>query len=173
MEFPTLRAVQWPTACSTVRWGRGGGLSRNHHILPVADLPAHILSPLDTFQLFYHVSLTRMSRVPLRQTGLTWYTDKNTKFRNPKTGNQTLAQVFDGKVEPRWILAPLAAVSAGGPSFLVFRVPRQAQSSRHTGGGPCTSWTIPTGTTTASSTTTSSSGWGRRPFPTSRNSMGF
>lgn len=29
--------------------------------------------------------------------GLTWYTDKYIKFRNPKTDNLTLAEVFEGK----------------------------------------------------------------------------
>lgn len=153
-------------------WG-GGGFSRNHHILPVADLPTHILSLLDTFDLFYHKSLTSMSRVPLRRTGLTWYTDKNIKFRNPKTENQTLAQVLNGKVESSWILALLAAVSPSSASFLVYRVALQAQPSLRTGRSPCTSWTLPTRTTTASSTTTSSCGWGRRHSPTSRSSTGF
>lgn len=29
--------------------------------------------------------------------GLTWYTDKYIKFRNPTTDNLTLAEVFEGK----------------------------------------------------------------------------
>lgn len=109
--------------------GAGAGVSRNHHILPVADLPTHILSLPDTFELFYLSSLTRMSRVPLRQTGLTWYTDKNIKFRNPRTGNQTLAQVLNGKEESSWILAllpDLAALSPGSQPLILAVLCRSA-----------------------------------------------
>ncbi|XP_075870754.1 transmembrane protein 30C [Nelusetta ayraudi] len=66
----------------------------------------------DTFDLFHHVSLTRMTRVPLRRTGLTWYTDKNIKFRNPKTENQTLAQVFNGTAKPAYWREPVYKLDA-------------------------------------------------------------
>lgn len=67
----------------------------------MADLSTHILSLLDTFKLFYHNPLNRSTRVKLLRTGLTWYTDKNIKFGNPKMGDRTLALTFNG--EDDWI----------------------------------------------------------------------
>ncbi|KAM6934149.1 transmembrane protein 30C [Xenentodon cancila] len=49
----------------------------------------------DSFTLTYHSSSGPVG-VPLLRKGLTWYTDKNVKYRNPKTENSSLAQVFAG-----------------------------------------------------------------------------
>lgn len=51
----------------------------------------------DSFTLVYHGSKGSTIHVPLYRSGLTWYTDKNIKYRNPKMDNLTLAQVFEGK----------------------------------------------------------------------------
>lgn len=51
----------------------------------------------DSFTLTYHRSGYRPVPVPLLRKGITWYTDKNVKYRNPAIVNQTLAQVFEGK----------------------------------------------------------------------------
>lgn len=49
----------------------------------------------DSFSLTYYDS-RRSAPVPLLRSGITWYTDKNVKFRNPNTDNGTLAQAFEG-----------------------------------------------------------------------------
>lgn len=54
----------------------------------------------DTFELTYHSSSGVKHSVPLLRQGLTWYTDKNVKYRNPKMGNLTLAEVFKDTVKP-------------------------------------------------------------------------
>lgn len=62
----------------------------------------HTFLPPDTFTLTYQKhtgSVFLPVRVPLIRTGLTWYTDKNVKYRNPRTDNLTLAQVFEGNDE--------------------------------------------------------------------------
>ncbi|KAM4730984.1 transmembrane protein 30C [Anableps anableps] len=61
----------------------------------------------DSFTLTYHASSGRHVPVPLLRKGLTWYTDKNVKFRNPKTDNLTLAQVFEGTRQPLYWQKPV------------------------------------------------------------------
>ncbi|XP_068602402.1 transmembrane protein 30C [Brachionichthys hirsutus] len=70
----------------------------------------------DTFILTYHGSVGRPVRAPLLQTGITWYTDKNVKFRNPKTGNLTLAQVFEGTAKPLYWQKPVYSLDLSEPS---------------------------------------------------------
>lgn len=50
---------------------------------------------LDSFTLMYHVPDGAGVAVPLLRKGITWYTDKNVKFHNPKS-NSTLQQAFAG-----------------------------------------------------------------------------
>lgn len=45
----------------------------------------------------YEWSRGGATRVPLLRKGLSWYTDKYVKFRNPPTSNLTLEQAFEGK----------------------------------------------------------------------------
>lgn len=44
--------------------------------------------------------------MPLLRQGITWYTDKHVKYRNPSSGNLTLAQVFEGTTRPRYWQKP-------------------------------------------------------------------
>lgn len=60
----------------------------------------------DSFTLNYHSSAGPV-RVPLLRQGITWYTDKNIKFRNPSMGNLTLAQVFEGTTKPLYWRKPV------------------------------------------------------------------
>ncbi|XP_066542115.1 transmembrane protein 30C [Hoplias malabaricus] len=53
----------------------------------------------DSFTLMYHPPAGAAVTVPLYRKGITWYTDKNVKFRNPLT-NSTLQQAFQGTAQP-------------------------------------------------------------------------
>lgn len=50
---------------------------------------------LDSFTLLYQAPGGTRIPVPLLRKGITWFTDKNVKFHNPKT-NSTLQQAFEG-----------------------------------------------------------------------------
>lgn len=50
--------------------------------------------PADTIHLFYNLN-SSVIQVPLLKTGNSWWTDKNVKFRNPKSYN--LSSAFAGK----------------------------------------------------------------------------
>lgn len=50
----------------------------------------------DSFSLTYYGSNELVTPVTLLRRGITWYTDKNIKYRNPNTENMTLAQAFNG-----------------------------------------------------------------------------
>ncbi|XP_074550591.1 transmembrane protein 30C [Halichoeres trimaculatus] len=54
----------------------------------------------DSFTLTYHSPKGRTAPVPLLRKGITWYTDKNIKYRNPRKENLTLAEVFEGTAKP-------------------------------------------------------------------------
>lgn len=56
----------------------------------------------------YHSNNGAPVPVPLLRGGITWYTDKNVKFRNPKTDGSTLAQVFNGKLSQTQVLSKSA-----------------------------------------------------------------
>ncbi|XP_017265728.1 transmembrane protein 30C [Kryptolebias marmoratus] len=74
--------------------------ARDSNGVPIAPCGAVANSMFnDTFTLTYHQS-SRSIPVPLLRTGLTWYTDKNIKYRNPAVDNLTLAQAFEGTVRP-------------------------------------------------------------------------
>ncbi|XP_034549379.1 transmembrane protein 30C [Notolabrus celidotus] len=68
----------------------------------------------DSFTLRYHGS-TRSSvplPVPLLRKGITWYTDKNVKYRNPRSENLTLAQEFEGTAKPPYWKNPVYELDA-------------------------------------------------------------
>lgn len=54
----------------------------------------------DSFSLTYHNSSGISQKVYLLRQGITWYTDKNVKYRNPRKGNLTLPEVFKDTVKP-------------------------------------------------------------------------
>ncbi|XP_038155602.1 transmembrane protein 30C [Cyprinodon tularosa] len=70
----------------------------------------------DSFSFNYQTSSGHIMPVPLLRKGLTWYTDKNIKFRNPKTGNQTLAQVFEGTRQPLYWQKPVYDLDPSDPT---------------------------------------------------------
>uniref|UniRef100_H3CB23 Cell cycle control protein n=1 Tax=Tetraodon nigroviridis TaxID=99883 RepID=H3CB23_TETNG len=75
--------------------------------LPIAPCGAVANSIFnDSFSLTYHGSRPS-APVPLLRSGITWYTDKNIKFRNPRTDNMTLAQVFEGTAKPPYWQRPV------------------------------------------------------------------
>jgi len=53
-----------------------------------------LIFPADTIDLFYSLN-SSVIQVPLLKTGNSWWTDKNVKFRNPKSAN--LSSAFAGK----------------------------------------------------------------------------
>lgn len=62
----------------------------------------------DSFTVTYWGSSGSSSTaVPLLRKGITWYTDKNIKFSNPRTENQTVAQMFQGTVRPPYWQKPV------------------------------------------------------------------
>jgi len=69
----------------------------------------------DSFTLMYH-SPDGTTHVPLHRKGITWYTDENIKFRNPTAENQTLAQVFEGTVQPPYWRKPVYDLAPHDPS---------------------------------------------------------
>ncbi|CAN9497550.1 unnamed protein product [Ophioblennius macclurei] len=55
----------------------------------------------DSFTVtFLDTNVARSVPVPLHRRGISWYTDKNIKFRNPRAENMTLQQAFNGTVRP-------------------------------------------------------------------------
>ncbi|XP_028992669.1 transmembrane protein 30C [Betta splendens] len=76
--------------------------------LPVAPCGAVANSMFnDSFSLTYHGSSGLTAAVPLLRRGITWYTDKNIKFHNPKIDNLTLPQVFEGTAKPLYWQRPV------------------------------------------------------------------
>uniref|UniRef100_A0A3B3DGV2 Cell cycle control protein n=1 Tax=Oryzias melastigma TaxID=30732 RepID=A0A3B3DGV2_ORYME len=69
----------------------------------------------DSFLLTYY-TINGPSVVPLLRKGLTWYTDKNIKYRNPKADNQTLAEVFEGTTQPSFWQKPVYRLDPFDPS---------------------------------------------------------
>ncbi|XP_033843384.1 transmembrane protein 30C [Periophthalmus magnuspinnatus] len=70
----------------------------------------------DSFALLYHNSSGVTQKVHLLRQGITWYTDKNVKFRNPKTGNLTLPEVFSGTVKPLYWKNPVYDLDPMNPT---------------------------------------------------------
>ncbi|XP_040005259.1 transmembrane protein 30C [Xiphias gladius] len=81
--------------------------TKDQNGLPIAPCGAVANSMFnDSFILIYHASSRPSVKVPLLRRGITWYTDKNVKYRNPKVDNLTLAQVFDGTAKPLYWQKP-------------------------------------------------------------------
>ncbi|KAL0963464.1 hypothetical protein UPYG_G00306700 [Umbra pygmaea] len=79
------------------------------HGLPIAPCGAVANSMFnDSFKLTYHSAEGSPDvHVPLFRKGISWYTDKNVKFRNPKINNETLTQVFEGTARPPYWQKPV------------------------------------------------------------------
>ncbi|XP_029434400.1 cell cycle control protein 50C-like [Rhinatrema bivittatum] len=60
----------------------------------------------DTIQLSYHPNAFTPILVPLLRTGISWWSDKNVKFRNPKP-EDNLSQAFAGTVKPPYWQKPV------------------------------------------------------------------
>ncbi|KAM3861805.1 transmembrane protein 30C [Diretmus argenteus] len=82
--------------------------TRDQNGLPIAPCGAVANSIFnDSFTLLYHGSRGNTIQVPLYRMGITWYTDKNIKYRNPMIENLTLAQVFKGTAQPPYWQKPV------------------------------------------------------------------
>lgn len=91
--------------------------TQNREGVPIAPCGAVANSIFnDSFTLTYHGSGRSSLPVPLLRGGITWYTDKNIKFRNPKTENLTLAQVFEGTAPPPYWQKPVYDLDLTDPS---------------------------------------------------------
>ncbi|KAF7709271.1 transmembrane protein 30C [Silurus meridionalis] len=69
----------------------------------------------DSFSLVYHLSESITIFVPLLRKGITWYTDKNIKFHNPKS-NSTLQQAFEGTAQPLYWQRPVYDLDPADPN---------------------------------------------------------
>ncbi|KAM9850692.1 transmembrane protein 30C [Aulostomus maculatus] len=82
--------------------------SRDKNGLPLAPCGAVANSIFnDSFTLTYRGPRAPAVQVPLLRKGITWYTDKNVKYRNPKIGNLTLAEVFKDTARPPYWQKPV------------------------------------------------------------------
>ncbi|XP_003961856.2 transmembrane protein 30C [Takifugu rubripes] len=80
---------------------------RDQHGSPIAPCGAVANSIFnDSFSLTHYGSRGPVP-VTLLRRGITWYTDKNIKYRNPNTENMTLAQAFNGTVQPLYWQRPV------------------------------------------------------------------
>ncbi|XP_030642310.1 transmembrane protein 30C [Chanos chanos] len=70
----------------------------------------------DSFTVNYHLRDGSTVPVPLYRKGITWYTDKNVKFRNPKSSNETLAQIFNGTSRPLFWQKPVYELDPSDPN---------------------------------------------------------
>ncbi|KAJ8253480.1 hypothetical protein GJAV_G00213410 [Gymnothorax javanicus] len=70
----------------------------------------------DSFVLHYHRTERESVRVPLYRRDITWYTDKNVKFRNPSEHNKTLSQVFQGTTPPVYWQQPVYELDPSDPN---------------------------------------------------------
>ncbi|KAK2840009.1 hypothetical protein Q5P01_013749 [Channa striata] len=82
--------------------------AKDQNGLPVAPCGAIANSIFnDSFTLTYHRSSGNPVRVSMLRQGITWYTDKNIKYRNPTVANLTLAEVFEGTAKPKYWQKPV------------------------------------------------------------------
>ncbi|KAL3056123.1 hypothetical protein OYC64_018762 [Pagothenia borchgrevinki] len=80
---------------------------KNKNGVPIAPCGAVANSIFnDSFTLSYMASRGSV-HVPLLRKGISWYTDKNIKYRNPSTENMTLPQVFEGTAPPLYWQKPV------------------------------------------------------------------
>lgn len=85
--------------------------------LPIAPCGAVANSMFnDSFTLHYYPPGGSVIPVPLYRKGITWYTDKNIKFRNPRVENQTLAEVFEGTSKPYYWQRPVYQLDPRDPN---------------------------------------------------------
>lgn len=90
---------------------------KNENGLPIAPCGAVANSMFnDTFKLMYHAPNGEKLEVPLLRDGITWYTDKNVKYRNPTETNLTLAQVFQGTAKPLYWQRPVFDFDPNDPT---------------------------------------------------------
>ncbi|KAI4896204.1 hypothetical protein NFI96_026431 [Prochilodus magdalenae] len=83
--------------------------------LPIAPCGAVANSMFnDSFKLMYHPPAGNAVTVPLYRKGITWYTDKNVKFRNP-SANTTLQQAFQGTAQPFYWQRPVYELDPADP----------------------------------------------------------
>ncbi|TTM51866.1 Protein CMSS1 [Bagarius yarrelli] len=68
----------------------------------------------DSFTLRYNFFTGAEIEIPLLRKGITWYTDKNVKFRNPKM-NTTLQQAFQGTTQPSYWQQPVYGLDPADP----------------------------------------------------------
>ncbi|KAK2905884.1 transmembrane protein 30C [Channa argus] len=91
--------------------------AKNKNGVPIAPCGALANSVFnDSFFLTYHGPGGAPVKVPLLRQGITWYTDKNVKFRNPTTGNLTLAQVFKDTAKPLYWQKPVYELDPHQPT---------------------------------------------------------
>lgn len=91
--------------------------AKDQNGLPIAPCGAVANSIFnDSFTLTYHGSGGPPVKVHLLRTGITWYTDKNIKFRNPSTDNMTLAQAFEGTTKPLYWQKPVYELDNHNPN---------------------------------------------------------
>lgn len=125
----------------------------------------------DSFTFTYHKSASQNIPVPLLRNGITWYTDKNIKFRNPRMGNLTLDQVFEGKMErgKKYLSFFITFLILSVVGLLIFQVLR----IHRTGRNQWMSWIQMIQPTMDSSTMVWLCGWEKQPSPTLRSSTVF
>uniref|UniRef100_A0A8B9GNK0 Transmembrane protein 30C n=1 Tax=Astyanax mexicanus TaxID=7994 RepID=A0A8B9GNK0_ASTMX len=90
--------------------------AHDEHGEPIAPCGAIANSMFnDSFTLTYHPPDGAEVPVPLYRRGITWYTDKNVKFRNPPT-NTTLQLAFQGTAQPLFWQQPVYELDPADPS---------------------------------------------------------
>ncbi|XP_061917386.1 transmembrane protein 30C [Entelurus aequoreus] len=84
--------------------------------LPIAPCGAVANSIFnDTFIFKYHRTAASEDTLPLLRKGISWYTDKNVKYRNPQTDNLSLAEVFQGTAPPPYWQKPVYELDVQDP----------------------------------------------------------
>ncbi|XP_043573319.1 cell cycle control protein 50B [Chiloscyllium plagiosum] len=74
---------------------------RDEQNRPIAPCGAIANSMFNDSFVLYKVNNSEISKVPLNSKGISWWTDYNVKFNNPKLDNGTdLKQAFEGTVKP-------------------------------------------------------------------------
>ncbi|NXS64306.1 CC50C protein, partial [Brachypteracias leptosomus] len=87
--------------------GRNANVSFLLYIMRIAVFYSYVLLlvfPADTIDLSYNLN-SSVIQVPLLKTGHSWWTDKNVKFRNPKSYNLSFA--FAGTARPPYWHKPV------------------------------------------------------------------
>lgn len=91
--------------------------TKDQNGLPIAPCGAVANSIFnDSFTLTYRGSNGPTVPVRLLRKGITWYTDKNIKYRNPAIDNLTLPQVFEGTAKPLYWQKPVYELDIYDPT---------------------------------------------------------